>query len=163
VLSIDPAQRRISVTPPVEGFDFESLPPLEEGMSCKGRVQRVEKFGVFIWLGPGRVGLMPNAWSGTERGDDLTRRFPVGEEIEVDLVELSEGGKRIRLSKKGVEAKAAGPANGARRQAKPGRHRKNGPKPVTERQGGAQDDQGAFGSLLADKLRAALGQQDDPS
>jgi small subunit ribosomal protein S1 len=164
VLSIDPAQRRISVTPPVEGFDLESLPPLEEGTSYKGRVQRVEKFGVFIWLGPGRVGLMPNAWSGTERGDDLTRRFPVGDEIEVDLVELSEGGKRIRLSKKGVEAKAAGPARGARRQAKPGRQRRNGPKPAANQHSTAHyDDQGAFGSLLADKLKAALGKQDEPS
>jgi small subunit ribosomal protein S1 len=163
VLSVDPGQRRISVTSPVEGMDFESLPPLEEGKTYKGKVQRVERFGVFVWLGPGRVGLMPNIWSGTERGDDLTRRFPVGDEIEVDLVELSGDGKRIRLAKKGVEARAAGSGYGESRQPRTGRHSKNGPKPIAEERIGAQTDQEGFGSILADKLRAALGQPDDRS
>jgi small subunit ribosomal protein S1 len=163
VLSVDPAQHRISITLPVEGASLEDLPPLEAGAAFTGRVQRVEKFGVFIWLGPGRVGLMPNAWSGTERGEDLSRRFPIGDEIEVDLVELSENGKRIRLARKGVEAKTAGPANGAGRQAKAAGRRRNGPKPAPAKQEGALDDQEGFGSLLADKLRAALGQPDEPS
>jgi len=163
VLSVDQGQRRISLTQPVSGMDVENLPALAEGATYKGKVQRIEKFGVFVWLGPGRVGLMPNVWSGTERGEDLSRRFPVGDEIEVDLVELSGDGKRLRLAKKGVEAKPSGPGNGAGRQGPRGRQRRNGPDQVPRERIGVQDDQGAFGTVLADKLRAALGKTDDAS
>ena len=41
----------------------------------KGKVQRIERYGVFVWLGPGAVGLMPNALTGTPPGTDLARRF----------------------------------------------------------------------------------------
>jgi small subunit ribosomal protein S1 len=163
VLSVDPKQRRISLTPPVDGQDLDALPPLEEGSTYKGRVQRVERFGVFVWLGPGRVGLMPNAWSGTERGEDLTRRFPVGDEIEVDLVELSGDGKRIRLAKKGVEAHPTGPAERGERRPKAGRQRRNGPRPEPVDREAPPAEQEGFGSVLADKLRAALGQQEESS
>jgi small subunit ribosomal protein S1 len=164
VLSVDPEQRRISVTPPVEGMDLENLPPLEEGTTYKGRVQRVERFGVFVWLGPGRVGLMPNAWSGTERGEDLSRHYPVGNDIEVDLVELSGDGKRIRLAKKGVEIHPAGPADGAGRRSDTGRQRRKGSGSAQEpRRDTQKTEQEGFGSVLADKLRAALGQSEDHS
>jgi small subunit ribosomal protein S1 len=164
VLSVDQGQRRISLTPPVPGMDVENLPALEEGGTYKGKVQRIEKFGVFVWLGPGRVGLMPNVWSGTERGEDLSRRFPVGDEIEVDVVELSGDGKRLRLARKGVDTKPSAPGNGgAGRQAPRGRPRRDDRQQAPREMIGVQDDKGAFGTVLADKLRAALGKTDDPS
>ena len=163
VLSVDATQHRISVTPPVEGVGLEDLPALEAGSSAEGRVQRVEKFGVFVWLGPGRVGLMPNVWTGTPRGEDLSRRFPIGEKVEVDVVEVSEGGKRIRLAKQGVKIEQEpsvrqGPRRGP---AGPGRRapasRDESRRPAPEQQGEG------FGTILADKLRAALERPDDES
>jgi small subunit ribosomal protein S1 len=157
VLSVDPLQQRISVTPPVEGTSLDDLPPFEAGAEFTGKVQRVEKFGVFVWLGPGRVGLMPNVWTGTPRGEDLARRFPVGDEIEVRLVEVTEGGRRIRLARKGVDVEQSAPV----RRERHGRERRDPRARSAEERGGAMDTGGPFGTLLAEKLRAALGQPDD--
>ncbi|HKQ62578.1 MAG TPA: S1 RNA-binding domain-containing protein, partial [Candidatus Polarisedimenticolaceae bacterium] len=103
VLSVDPAQRRISLMPDVPGLPAEIA--VEPGRQLRGRIQRVESYGVFVWLGPGRVGLMPSALSDTPRGTDLARRFPVGSELEVEVAELGEDG-RIRLARPGVLARA---------------------------------------------------------
>jgi small subunit ribosomal protein S1 len=158
VLSVDPGQHRISVTPPVEGMSMENLPPMEVGASLKGKVQRVEKFGVFVWLGPGRVGLMPNAWSGAPRGEDLGRRFPVGEEVDVDVVELSSNGRRIRLAKKGAEVTPTAAPNGSKARSRDAKERARSSRSASESRNGAQNGQEGFGSVLADKLRAALDQ-----
>lgn len=163
VLSVDADQHRISVTPPVEGVRFEDLPALESGTSAEGRVQRVEKFGVFVWLGPGRVGLMPNVWTGTQRGEDLSRRFPIGETIQVDIVEVSEGGKRIRLAKTGVKIEQEAPRRSPARRPPSGEGRRQ-PARRDDFQRPAQGQQGeGFGTILADKLKAALGRSDDDS
>ena len=146
VLSIDASHRRISITPPVEGFDLASLDQVKEGALIKGRVQRIEDYGVFVWLAPGRVGLMPNALSGTPRGSDMHRRFPLGQEIEVEIRELDEGGHRIRLARKGVEAQ---PERRPKRESRPRR------APADDRPAPSSDS-AAFGTSLADKLRAAL-------
>jgi len=154
VLSIDAEKRRISLTPPVDGFDPAQLQPLESGSVAKGRIQRVEEFGVFVWLGPGRVGLMPNMWSGAARGTDMHKRFPIGDDIEVQIVEVDPDARRIRLANKGVRVDAAPvhskpEARGARRKS---------PRPQQRPTATAvSDDAGGFGSLLADKLKAALG------
>ena len=59
VLSLEPKQHRISVMPSFEGAVLEKQ-ALVVGSVVKGRVQRVEPFGVFVWLGPGRVGPEPH-------------------------------------------------------------------------------------------------------
>jgi small subunit ribosomal protein S1 len=146
VLSIDAPHRRISITLPVEGFDLAALDALKEGASVKGKVQRIEDYGVFVWLAPGRVGLMPNALSGTPRGSDMHRRFPLGQEIEVEIRELGDDGRRIRLARKGVEAQ---PERRPRREPRPQR------APAANRPAPSSDGSG-FGTSLADKLRAAL-------
>jgi small subunit ribosomal protein S1 len=147
VLSVDAPHRRISITPPVEGYDpSASLESLKEGALIQGKVQRVEDYGVFVWLAPGRVGLMPNALSGTPRGSDMHRRFPVGQEIEVEVREIEDDGRRIRLGRKGVEAP---PEHRPRREPRPQRaSRVDRPAPASDTSG--------FGTSLADKLRAAL-------
>jgi small subunit ribosomal protein S1 len=162
VLSVDAEGRRISVTPPVEGKRLEELPPLVVGGRTEGRVQRVERYGVFVWLGPGRVGLMPSAWSGTPRGEDLSRRFPIGESVEVDVVEVAEDGKRIRLAKAGVKIEPESPRRTARRTpAGQGKTSRAG-REESQRPAGEQSGEG-FGTILADKLRAALERPDDDS
>jgi small subunit ribosomal protein S1 len=147
VLSVDASHRRISITPPVEGVDLAAaLEQLKEGALIKGKVQRIEDYGVFVWLAPGRVGLMPNALTGTPRGSDMHRRFPLGQEIEVEIRELDDDARRIRLARKGVEAQPD------RRPRSESRQRRS---PSVDRPAPASDNSG-FGTSLADKLRAAL-------
>lgn len=155
VLSIQPKRRRIALRP-IGADGAAEDPVVEAGAEFKGRVQRVEKFGVFVWLGPGRVGLMPNIWTGAPRGTDIASRYPVGEEVEVKVIEVEEDANRIRLARKGVDTDAIqtprrekrvredDPASKARRP-----HRTEG-GPVSD------SAKGSFGASLADKLKAAL-------
>jgi len=154
VLSVNPGQRRISLALPGTG----DAPNVEVGASLKGKVQRIERFGVFVWLGPGRVGLMPNVLTGTPPGSDLSRRFPVADEVEVDVVEIAEDGRRIRLARKGVQAPSrATPTDRSRPPRKPRRESRRQPEPREQQPTPAAEGE-AFGTNLADKLRAALGQ-----
>jgi len=155
VLSIDPEQRRISVTPTVDGYDPSQLSPLDPGSIVKGKVQRVEKFGVFVWLGPGRVGLMPNMWTGAERGTDMDARFPIEQELEVRIVDADQDARRIRVANKGVRIEAA-PGN-SKKEARSGARRKSARPQARPPAAAVSDSADGFGSLLADKLKAALG------
>jgi small subunit ribosomal protein S1 len=64
-----------------------------------GTVERIESFGVFVRLGPGQVGLVPNAEMATPTGTDHRKAFPPGTEVKVAVLSIEEGGKRIRLSR----------------------------------------------------------------
>jgi small subunit ribosomal protein S1 len=147
VLSVDAKGRRASVTLSGEGGTTE---PLAEGAELVGQVQRIERYGVFLWLGPGRVGLMPRAMSGVSVGTDLGRSFRIGDRVEVSILEIEDGGRRIRLCKKGIEAQVEKEATPAPRRE--------------ERQAKKEEEPPAsFGTNLGDKLRAALGQTDQES
>ena len=157
VLSVDAKKRRISLTPHVEGFAPAAATPLAEGATLQGKVQRVERFGVFVWLGPGRVGLMPTAWAGVPRGLDLERRFPVGSDVEVDVKEIAEDGRRIRLARTGAKIEES-PRGEGRPERRPRREPRRETRAEPERP--PESDSGPFGTILADKLRAALGQDE---
>jgi len=62
-------------------------------------VDRIEQFGVFVRLGPGQTGLVPNAELGASRGADPRKAFPAGSEMKVLVLAIEEGGRRIRLSR----------------------------------------------------------------
>jgi small subunit ribosomal protein S1 len=107
ILAIDTAQKRIGVARLEEGSSRAAgtEPPhgaLAPGAIVTGKVERHEKFGVFVFLSPGRSGLMPLAETGVDRGTDLLKAFPIGSEIEVVVVEADPAGRRIRLSRKAV-------------------------------------------------------------
>ena len=107
ILSIDTAQKRIGLALVEEGSsraDAASAPQdaIVAGAIVTGKVDRHEKFGVFVFLSPGRTGLMPNAETGVDRDTDLRKVFPIGSEVEVAVLEVDPAGKRIRLSKKAV-------------------------------------------------------------
>ncbi len=72
------------------------------GAIVTGKVERHEKFGVFVFLSPGRTGLMPFAETGVERDADLLKAFPIGSDVEVVVLEVDPAGRRIRLSRKAV-------------------------------------------------------------
>jgi small subunit ribosomal protein S1 len=115
ILSIDPAQKRIGLAM-LAGVDEQSsraaaaTPPaaadvpgaLAPGTIVMGKVERHEKFGVFVFLSPGRTGLMPFSETGLDRDADTRKAFPIGSEVEVAVLEVDPAGRRIRVSKKAV-------------------------------------------------------------
>ena len=78
------------------------------GARLTGKVERHEKFGVFVFLAPGRTGLIPLSETGVAKEADVQRAFPVGADVEVIVLEVDPSGRRIRLSAKAVmEAREA--------------------------------------------------------
>ena len=107
ILSIDFAHKRIGVALVVEGSSRAAGATAPEGALAPGtivtgKVERHERFGVFVFLSPGRTGLMPFSETGLDRDADLVKAFPVGSEVEVAVLEADASGRRIRLSKKAV-------------------------------------------------------------
>ena len=101
VTSIDPDRRRIGLALAPEGATpgerVEST--IAASAVVTGTVERIEPFGVFLRLGPGQVGLIPNAEMGTPLHADHRKDFPPGTEIKVAVLSIEDGGKRIRLSR----------------------------------------------------------------
>ncbi len=141
ILSIDIEQKRIGVALGVEGLEpvkraAGGRPGIVPGARLTGKVERHEKFGVFVFLAPGRTGLIPLSETGVAKASDVQRTFPVGADVEVIVLEVDPSGRRIRLSAKAVmEAREAEEV-----------------REWTERQAPPAE---GFGTL-ADKLRSAL-------
>jgi small subunit ribosomal protein S1 len=141
ILSIDLEQKRIGVALVVEGSApakeaVGGRPGIVPGARLTGKVERHEKFGIFVFLAPGRSGLIPLSETGVAKESDIQRTFPVGSDVEVLVLEVDPSGRRIRLSVKAVmEAREAEEVREwSQRQAPPAE---------------------GFGTL-ADKLRSAL-------
>jgi small subunit ribosomal protein S1 len=112
-------------------------PLLVEGAHVKGTVTGVERYGLFVQIegtqGRHGRGLVPTAETGTPRGADLRKLFPVGHAVEAKILAIAEDGK-IRLSIKALgedaergefEAYARGrdASDGEAEAAKPGERR----------------------------------------
>jgi small subunit ribosomal protein S1 len=143
ILSIDLEKKRIGVALLPEGSARAgaaepSRPEIAAGARLTGKVQRHEKFGVFVFLAPGRTGLIPMSETGLTREADVSRAFPVGADVEVVVLDVDDPpGRRIRLSVKAVLDA----------------HEAEEVREYTEREDMAPTE--GFGSL-ADKLRGAL-------
>ncbi len=100
ILAIDTGKRRISLALAPDdasaGDRVESA--VAVGAVLTGTVERIEPFGVFVRLGPGQTGVVPNAELGTQRGADHRKAFPLGSELKVLVLSIEEAGRRIRLS-----------------------------------------------------------------
>ena len=145
ILSIDAAQKRIGLALVDEGSSRADAPnaapdAIVAGAIITGKVDRHEKFGVFVFLSPGRTGLMPNGETGVDRDTDLRKAFPIGSEVEVAVLEVDPAGKRIRLSRKAVAE--------MREQAE-----------LREYNAAAVATPAASMGSIADKLRDALGKR----
>jgi small subunit ribosomal protein S1 len=101
IVNVDLAKRRIALALAPEGTaigqELESAVTI--GAVLTGTIDRVETFGVFVRVGPGQTGLVPNAELGTTRGADHRKMFPTGSEMKVLVLGIEEGGRRIRLSR----------------------------------------------------------------
>jgi small subunit ribosomal protein S1 len=140
ILSIDFEQKRIGVAMITEGSaparGAAAVPGIVPGARLTGKVERHEKFGVFVYLAPGRTGLIPLSETGIAKEGEIPRTFPIGTDVEVIVLDIDPSGRRIRLSAKAItEAREADEV-----------------REWTERQSPAAE---GFGTL-ADKLRAAL-------
>jgi len=106
ILTIEVEKKRIGVALLPEGSaragGAASSPEIAAGARLKGKVERLEKFGVFVFLAPGRTGLIPMSETGVPREDDVRRAFPIGADVEVVVLEVEPSGRRIRLSAKAV-------------------------------------------------------------
>ncbi|MCH7781167.1 MAG: hypothetical protein IH848_09985, partial [Acidobacteria bacterium] len=92
--------------------------------------------------------------TGTPPGTDLERHFPIATEVDVEVVGIDDRG-RIRLAKKGAARQTGrnGEGDSARRE----RPRRRAPRAERPPQTPISDSTEGFGSLLADKLKDALG------
>src|SRR5581483_6123154 len=101
IVSVDLTKRRIALALAPEGSAVgeELATTAAVGAVLIGVVDRVEPFGVFVRLGPGQTGLVPNAELGTARGADHRKLFPAGSDMKVLVLGIEEGGRRTRLSR----------------------------------------------------------------
>jgi small subunit ribosomal protein S1 len=140
VLRVDDAKEKISL-----GYKQLSDDPwaaaaerYQVGQLRTGKVTHVTSFGVFVELEPGIQGLVPLSETGLARDADAKKAFPPGAAIEIVILEIDAGARRMRLSVKAVQ------------QAK----EVDEVREYAERHGGETSQ--SLGSL-ADKLRGALG------
>ena len=140
ILSIDADKKRIGVAVLPEGSAragaARSVSGIVPGARLTGVVERHEKFGVFVFLAPGRTGLIPLSETGIAREADVIKAFPAGSQVAVIVLEVDSEGRRIRLSAKAVRdaEEAQEVREYSEREATPA----------------------GFGSSLGDKLRGAL-------
>ncbi|MEZ5283977.1 MAG: S1 RNA-binding domain-containing protein [Vicinamibacterales bacterium] len=143
ILTVDPEKRRIGVALVPDGTtraagSVAAGGAIVPGAKVTGTVERHERFGVFVYLAPGKMGMMPLEETGLDRGADVAKAFPAGSTLEVVVLEADPAGRRIRVSRRAVIA--AQEAEELRE--------------YTERSAASSAE--ALGSL-ADKLRGALG------
>ena len=101
VTTIDMEKHRIGLAlAPADAAPGEQMDSgVSVGAVLTGTVDRVEPFGVFVRLGPGETGLIPNAEIGLPRGAELDKACAPGAQIKVLVLSIEEGGRRIRLSR----------------------------------------------------------------
>ena len=110
ILTIERDKKRIGVALVPEGSAraagvSSSAGEIVAGAQVKGKVERHESFGVFVFLAPGKTGLIPLSETGVARDGDVAKTFPVGSDVEVIVLEVEPPpGRRIRLSAKAVQA-----------------------------------------------------------
>ncbi|MBI5510847.1 MAG: S1 RNA-binding domain-containing protein [Deltaproteobacteria bacterium] len=102
VLGFDPALRRVSLSIKAVGARTPEPGGADRGALVTGKVDRVEKFGVFVTLDTGATALLPASETGTPPNTDLTKAFPVGSEHALVVLPPDERG-RARVSKKARE------------------------------------------------------------
>ncbi|HEY1097548.1 MAG TPA: S1 RNA-binding domain-containing protein, partial [Myxococcota bacterium] len=115
-------------------------PRLGRGTRATGVVDRIEKYGVFVNLfadgaeGSDSIGtaLMPASETGTPRGSDLGKAFPIGSKVAVLVIDIDDRG-RAKVSKT------------AREQAE---ERAEFDQFKNDKSGGGKAGLGTFGDLL---------------
>jgi ribosomal protein S1 len=77
---------------------------LKEGQVIKGKVVKLEGFGAFVEISDGLTGLLHVSNIAHERVDHPNKVLELGQEVEVKILEIKEGGKRLGLGMKQLQA-----------------------------------------------------------
>lgn len=106
VREVDSGNRRIGLTlrqvpdrDPWERIEMR----YQEGQTIEGTVENGADFGVFVALEPGLTGLIPISELGIEKDADPRGVFSPGEKIQIKLMSLDPGRRRISLSVTALE------------------------------------------------------------
>jgi small subunit ribosomal protein S1 len=107
VLSVDPEKKKIGLG--MRQLSQNPWKSVEErftsGTVTKGTVTRIENFGAFIELEPGLEGLVHISELDHKRIRTVNEVLRVGQEVEVQVLEIDPSRKRISLSLKALKEK----------------------------------------------------------
>lgn len=110
VLEIDRAKKRVVVSRRAvlererRSSREKAAERLAPGATVRGRVTRIESYGAFLDLGGGVEGLLHVSNLAHRRVEHPEELLALGQELEVAVLSVEEGGKRIGLSRKALEA-----------------------------------------------------------
>ena len=96
--------RRAVLEAEAEQARAEGLGRLVAGAVLRGKVVRMESYGAFVDVGHGIEGMVHVSNMSHRRVGHPSEMLRIGEEIEVQILEISEGGRRIGLGMKQLEA-----------------------------------------------------------
>jgi small subunit ribosomal protein S1 len=105
VLKTEPDRERISLSLrpiPAEDPWKHVGERYSEGSVVEGEVEDVASFGVFVLLEPGLTGLLPNSESGVPRGQDVSKQYPPGKKVKLQIANIDTGRRRISLAQEGA-------------------------------------------------------------
>ncbi|MFN0006925.1 MAG: 30S ribosomal protein S1 [Planctomycetota bacterium] len=109
VLEVDRDRKRILLSRRAvlekerEGEVKERLGKIATGQVVRGKVTRVESFGAFVDIGGGLEGLVHVSNLSRRRVENAGSMLAVGQEVQAQIFEIKDGGKRIALSMKALE------------------------------------------------------------
>jgi len=105
ILKIDDRARRVSLSrKALEPDPWTSMTQrFEEGAVVTGTVEKTQPFGALIQLEPGLTGLLPTSEMSLPRDTSPARAFPVGREVEIQIVSIDPRRRRIGLAPKGTK------------------------------------------------------------
>jgi ribosomal protein S1 len=109
VLEVDRAKKRILLSRRAvldkerDEARKETVGKLSTGQVVKGKVTRVETFGAFVDLGNGIEGLVHVSNLSRRRVESATEIVQPGQTVDVQVLTIQEGGKRIGLGMKQLE------------------------------------------------------------
>ncbi|MCH2107509.1 MAG: S1 RNA-binding domain-containing protein [Planctomycetes bacterium] len=95
--------RRSVLAKEADAARSEAVGALAPGSKIRGKVTRIEGFGAFCEISPGLEGLLHVSNFAHVRVEDLSEHLKVGEELELMILDITEGGKRIGLGRKQLE------------------------------------------------------------
>ncbi|MCS6907142.1 MAG: S1 RNA-binding domain-containing protein [Anaerolineales bacterium] len=102
VRRVDPKKKRLELTM-IKPLDLEWR-EITKGMVVKGKVTRLEKFGIFVDIGaerPGLVHISEMTHGYIKSPSELVKE---GDEVEAQVLEVNRRKKQIKLSMKALEA-----------------------------------------------------------